>query len=149
MQVILREDIPQLGDAGAIVRVRDGYARNFLIPKGFAVRADGSNMRMLDHEQRVVSARQVRLKSGAEQVGVQIRALTLVFQREAGDEGKLFGSVTNSDIAAALAEKGVTVDRRRIRLPEAIKHVGEFLAEIKLHAEVLVPVKIRVDAVIP
>lgn len=147
MQVILRDDVPTLGNAGEIVTVRDGYARNYLIPKKLAVKADATNLKMLEHERRVVAARQAVLKKEADTVAAKIRTLTVVFRREAGEEGKLFGSVTAHDILAGLADQGVAIDRRRLRLQEPIKAAGEYAVEIRLHAEVHVAVRVMVEAV--
>ncbi len=147
MQVILRDDVPALGNAGEIVNVRDGYARNYLLPKKIAVKADATNLKMLEHERRAVASRQAVLKKEAETLAAKIRKTELLFQRESGEEGKLFGSVTAHDILDALAEKDVTVDRRRLRLQEPIKAVGEFEIEVRLHAEVQATVRVRVEAI--
>ncbi len=147
MQVILRDDVPALGNAGEMVNVRDGYARNYLLPKKLAVQADAKNIKMLEHERRVVTIRQAALKKDAEVLAEKIRKIELVFQHEAGEEGKLFGSVTAHDVLAALLEKGITIDRRRLRLQEPIKAVGEYAVEMRLHAEVQVAVRVKVQAI--
>lgn len=136
MQIILKDDVLGLGDAGAVVTVRDGYARNFLLPRKLAIVADKGNLNELEHHKRVVAARQTKLKGDAQQHAKQLDGLTLTFTRMTGEDGKLFGSVTTSDIAEALTEKKITVDRRRIRLGEPLKTLGEFPVEIKLHSEV-------------
>lgn len=144
MQVILREDVPSLGDAGAVVKVRSGYARNYLLPQRLAVVADANNVKKLEHEQRVVAAQQAKVKAEKESIAKTIKGVTLTFEREAGEDGRLFGSVTNQDVAAALKAQDIEVDRRRIKMADAIKALGEYSAEIRLHAEVTAACKIVV-----
>lgn len=147
MQVILRDDVPSLGNAGEVVDVRDGYARNYLLPKKIAIKADASNLKMLGHERRIVAARQAVLKKEADLFAEKIRQTELVFQHEAGEEGKLFGSVTAHNIIDALASRGIVLDRRRLRLQEPIKAVGKYTVDVRLHADVQVAVRIRVEAI--
>ncbi|MBI4237919.1 MAG: 50S ribosomal protein L9 [Deltaproteobacteria bacterium] len=146
MEVILRDEVYNLGKPGEIVKVRDGYARNYLLPRKLAVLADTKNMRMLEHERRQISTKQSQLKQAAEAVAKQLLSLSLAFSREVGEEGKLFGSVTAHDIGELIAKLGVTIDRRKIRLQEPIKTVGEYSFEVRLHAEVHVPLTVRVEA---
>jgi large subunit ribosomal protein L9 len=145
MQIILRDDVAALGNAGDVVKVKAGYARNYLIPQGLAVFADSRNVKQLEHERRVAHAKQAKAKGDAQARAQKILAESLTFHREAGEEGKLFGSVTSQDIAAALDEKGLTVDRRRIRLQEPIKVVGDYAVPIRLHAEVEIDVAVSVQ----
>jgi large subunit ribosomal protein L9 len=132
MEVILREDVPHLGLIGDIVKVRPGYARNYLLPRGLATVADKRNLRALEHERRVVEEKRRRVHSAAEQLAKRLAAARIVITARAGEEGKLFGSVTNIDIERALDQQGLAVDRRRIRLDEPIKMLGEHRVEIGL-----------------
>jgi large subunit ribosomal protein L9 len=144
MKVILNDHIPNLGDRGTVCEVKSGYARNFLIPKGLAYEATSSNMERFKHEQRQWEEVQVKEKSVAEGLASQFAGLELSFIRRAGDEDTLYGSVTASDIADALAERGIEIDRRKIQLEQHIKRLGTFTAEIHLHREVRVPITLRV-----
>lgn len=132
MEVILREDVPHLGTIGDIVKVRPGYARNYLLPRGLATVADKRNTRALEHERRLVDERRRRALSAAEVLAKKIAAARIVITARAGEEGKLFGSVTNIDIERALAEQGLTVERRRIRLDEPIKTLGDHMVPVTL-----------------
>jgi large subunit ribosomal protein L9 len=132
MEVILKEDVPKLGSIGDVVRVKPGYARNFLLPRGLAVVADRRNLRALEHEKRVAAEKREREQRKAETLAKQIAALVLTISAKAGEEGKLFGSVTNIDLEKALQEKGFSVDRRRIRLDEPIKQLGDYTVDIQL-----------------
>lgn len=132
MEVILREDVPHLGTIGEIVKVRPGYARNYLLPRGLAAVADKRNLRALEHQRRLAEERRRRALSTAEVLAQRVAAARIVIAARAGDEGKLFGSVTNIDIERALSENGLTVERRRIRLDEPIKTLGEHRVTITL-----------------
>ena len=146
IELILTEDIGKLGHAGDIVRVKPGYARNYLIPQGKALLATRGRVRELEHKKRVIEDR-VRKEVGAhEAVARRLDETQLEFQVQSGEEGKLFGSVTSSDIAQRLEEQGVTVDRRRIELRDPIKQLGEYEVSIRLHREVTGRVKVRVVA---
>jgi len=136
MEVILREDVPHLGTIGEIVKVRDGYARNYLLPRGLATVADKRNLRALEHERRLVEEKKRRALSAAEALVKQLAGTRVVINARAGDEGKLFGSVTNIDIERALADQGLTVERRRIRLEEPIKALGDYTVPVTLTAGV-------------
>lgn len=146
MQVILKDDVPSLGDAGTVVKVRDGYARNYLLPQKLAVLADPSNLKQLAHEQKVVAAQQSKLKGEAQRFAQRLAKAELRFQRDVGEEGKLFGSVTAQDIVDALAKQDLLIERRRIRLGAPLKALGQFPIEIKLHAAVTVPLTITVES---
>ena len=132
MEVILREDVPHLGTIGDIVKVRPGYARNYLLPRGLAAVADKRNLRALEHERRLVDEKRRRALSAAQTLATQLAAARIVINARAGEEGKLFGSVTNIDIERALAEQGLAVERRRIRLEEPIKTLGEHKVTVTL-----------------
>ncbi|MBI3181583.1 MAG: 50S ribosomal protein L9 [Myxococcales bacterium] len=144
MKLILREDVENLGKSGEIVTVRDGYGRNYLLPRHLAVLANEQNVRQLEHEKAVIAARQAKLKGSAEQQARSLSGLEVAIARKVGEQAKLFGSVTALDIAEALAAKGQKVDRRHIHLPEPIKSVGTFDVEVRLHHEVSASVKVQV-----
>lgn len=146
MEVILQEDIPNLGKAGEVVQVRDGYARNFLLPRKKAVAADPSNLQMLAHQRRQATARQAKLHAAAEAVAQQLATIRVAFAREAGPEGKLFGAVTAIDIAEGLQAQAIAIDRRQIKLTEPLKHVGEYPVEVRIHADVMATVTVTVSA---
>ena len=146
MKVILREDVANLGKAGELANVRDGYGRNFLIPYGKAVLASEKNVRQLEHDKRVIFQRQAKLKASAEAVAAKLGALQVTVKRKVGDQEKLFGSVTNKDIADELARLGAEVDRHAIELSEPIKALGTFEVPVKLVAGVAATVKVWVVA---
>ncbi|PIR26798.1 MAG: 50S ribosomal protein L9 [Deltaproteobacteria bacterium CG_4_10_14_0_2_um_filter_43_8] len=145
MQVILQEEISSLGKAGEIVNVKEGYARNFLIPQKKAVVADAKNMKMLEHQRKIISAKQAKLKAEAEKLAVELNKLKLVFEKEVGEEGKLFGSITSKDIAELVKEKGFEIDRRKLQLKDPIREIGDCEVPLKLHAEVTAMLKVSVE----
>jgi large subunit ribosomal protein L9 len=147
MQVILREDVENLGNSGELVTVKDGYARNFLIPRGLAVRATPRNVRRLDHEKRVISQRDSKRQKDAQSLKDRIEALSLTIAKHTGEEEKLFGSVTNRDIAEALKEEsGLEIDRKSIHLDQAIKSLGVYSVNVKLTRDVVATLKLWVVA---
>jgi large subunit ribosomal protein L9 len=148
MEVILREDVPHLGTIGDIVKVRPGYARNYLLPRGLAAIADKRNLGALEHERRLVEEKRRRALTTAETLAQKLAAARIVITARAGDEGKLFGSVTNIDIERVLSEQGLPVDRRRIRLDEPIKTLGEHKVPITLTAGVPCEVTVTVVAIV-
>ncbi|HJZ86308.1 MAG TPA: 50S ribosomal protein L9 [Polyangia bacterium] len=144
MQVILREDVKNLGRSGEVVNVKPGYGRNYLIPKGLAVVATPKNVARLEHEKRVISARASKLSKDAQSLAERIEAVTVNIARAVGEEDKLFGSVTGRDIAEALAESGVQVDHRKIHLSDPIKTLGLHEVPVRLGGEVHAKVKVWV-----
>jgi large subunit ribosomal protein L9 len=146
MEVILREDVPNLGTVGDLVKVKPGYARNYLLPRGLAVVADRRNVRELEHQKRLVGDKRERDRRQAETFAQKLTQLRLTLTARAGEEGKLFGSVTNIDIEKALAEHGFTIERRRIRLEEPIRSIGEHLVPIHLGVGVDAHVTVVVEA---
>jgi large subunit ribosomal protein L9 len=144
MQVILQEDVSSLGRAGEIVTVRDGYGRNFLLPKKKAVLADPKNVKELEHQKRAVASKQIKAKKAAEELAVKFSSVSLTIARDAGEEDKLFGSVTVKDIAEALRNEGYTIDRYAIELKTPIKQIGIFEVPVRLHSEVTATVKVWV-----
>jgi len=146
MKVILREDIENLGRAGDIVKVADGYGRNYLIPKRLAVQADVRNVRALEHDRRVIEARTKKTRKSAEELGAKLSTLSLTIPAKAGEEGKLFGAVTSRDIAEALDSAGVTVDRKLVLLAEPIKQVGEYKVKVKAGTDIAPEISVSVVA---
>jgi len=144
MQVILQEDVHNLGNAGDIVIVRDGYGRNFLLPKKKAIAADPKNVKQLEHNKRVVAAKQQKVKHKAEELAEKMKELSITIAREAGEEDKLFGAVTSRDICDALRNEGYVLDRHDIHLEAPIKQIGIFDINIRLHAGVTGVVKVWV-----
>jgi large subunit ribosomal protein L9 len=146
MQVILREDIDKLGKIGDMVKVKDGYGRNYLLPLKKAIEATPKNVNAMEHARKMVSDRLRKLKKEATADADRIKGLAVTIKAKAGEEGKLFGSVTSMDIAAAMQAQGVTIDKRKIVLDEPIKRLGEFSVPVKLHTDVAVDLKVTVVA---
>lgn len=146
MKLILREDVYNLGKSGELVNVKDGYARNFLLPRNLGMLASVANVRQLEHEKQVIEARQKKLKGAAQEQGKKLEGATVKISRKVGDQDKLFGSVTALDIAEVLAAQGLKIDRRLIHLPEPIKAAGEFHVEVRLHRDVVAKIKVEVLA---
>ena len=146
IEVILREDIKTLGRAGEMVRVKPGYARNYLLPQGLAYEATEGNKKRIAAETRVRAARNQAEQAEAERAAATLREVTLTLSGKAGEEGKLFGSITSQDIADALAQQGHTVDRRRIELEHPIKTTGSHTVTVRLHPEVHADVRVSVVA---
>ena len=144
MKLILREDVYNLGKSGEVVSVKDGYARNYLLPRNLAMLASAANVRQLEHEKQVIELRQQKLKGTAEEQAKKIGAVEIKITRKVGDQDKLFGSVTALDIAEGLAKSGHKIDRRLIHLPEPIKTVGQFEVELRLHRDVVTKIKVEV-----
>ena len=144
MKVILREDVEKLGKAGEIVKVADGYGRNFLIPKQLAVPADVRNVRTLEHDKRVIEARAKKARKTAESLAEKIAAVSLTLPARAGEEGKLFGAITSRDIALALEKAGVPVDRKLVQLAEPIKQLGDYRVKVRLGAEIVPEISVSV-----
>jgi len=146
VKVILREDIPRLGDAGEVVDVRPGFARNFLLPQGKAILATESSVKALEHHQRVIGEKVTRERKTLEAEKTRIEAIALEIAVQVGEEGKLFGSVTAAQIAELLAEKGVSIDRRKLELAEPIKEAGDHRVPLRLHRELVAQVRLTVKA---
>jgi large subunit ribosomal protein L9 len=144
--LILREDVPSLGDAGDLVRVKVGYARNYLLPQGKAVLATESKIKELEHNQRVVADKLAKDLKDLEALRDRLQALDLEVVAKAGEEGKLFGSVTSAQVADLLTEKGFEIDRRKIALSEHIKEVGEHKVPVRLRKEVVAELTLKVSA---
>jgi large subunit ribosomal protein L9 len=143
-RVLLREDVDNLGARGDIVRVKAGYARNYLLPRKMAVQATAGNVKQIEAERGALMKREARERGTAEQQAELVRKLSLNFTRKVGEHGILYGSVTSMDIAEALREQGYEIDRRRIQLREPIKETGDFTVNVRLHREVVVEVPVKV-----
>jgi large subunit ribosomal protein L9 len=146
IEVILREDIKTLGRAGEMVRVKPGYARNYLLPQGLAYEATEGNKKRVAAESRVRTARSQAERADAEQLAITLGAVALTLSGKAGEEGKLFGSITSQDIADALAREGHPVDKRKIELEHPIKTTGSHTVRIRLHPEVYAELRVSVTA---
>ena len=146
MEVILKEDFPSLGYVGDRVSVRGGFARNFLIPRGIAVEGSKRNTRVLNHLLTAINAKRVKLRGQAQEFATKLEKLTVEFTLKLGKGGKSFGSITARDIIADLEKQGVVLDRRQVRLLEVVKGAGEYMAEVKLHSEVIAKVPFVVKA---
>jgi large subunit ribosomal protein L9 len=143
-QVLLRDDIENLGARGEIVRVKAGYARNYLLPRNLAVEATVNNVRQIEGERTALAKREAKERSSAELQADQLRKLTLKFERKVGEAGVLYGSVTSMDIAHALKEQGYEIDRRKIVLREPIKRFGNYAVPMRLHRDVVVELPVKV-----
>lgn len=146
LQVILSEEVHNLGHPGDVVRVRAGYARNYLLPRKLAVEANARNLREFEHQKRIAMLKREALKSQAMSLKDRIEALTITLSARTGEEGKLFGSITNIDLERALHEKGFAIERRRIGLHEPIKQLGDFTVAVRLQPEVEATLKFTVVA---
>jgi large subunit ribosomal protein L9 len=146
VQVILREDVAKLGDAGDLVSVKPGYARNYLVPQGKAMLATAQRVNEVEHQKRVISEKLAKELGDLEAVKAKLNGISLEFEAQAGDEGKLFGSVTSQNLAEQLAEKGLDVDRRKIVLDEPIKTVGTHTVAIRLRNDVVAEFTVNVKA---
>ncbi len=144
MEVILREFVDKLGKRGEIVKVSDGYARNYLLPRKLALPATEGNKKHVERERKIVETREAEEKSQAEAIAARLAAIDITIARRVGDTEQLYGSVTAADITEFLKGRGFDVDRRKLILPEAIKSIGEHDVPLKLHREVTVPLKVRV-----
>lgn len=146
MKVILREDVYKLGKSGDLITVRDGYARNYLLPRNLAMLANEANVRQLAHEKAVIELHQQKLKGAAVELGKKFEGAAVVIKRKVGEQDKLYGSVTALDVAEALAGTGLKVERRTIHLPEPIRATGTFEVELRLHRDVTAKVQVTVEA---
>ncbi len=144
MEVILRADVPKLGHRGEVVKVADGYARNYLLPRKLAVAATPGNKKVVEQEKAAAVRREVTERGEAEQLAAQLAQVTVTIARKVGESDHLFGSVTSLDIAEALEAKGYHVDRRKIQLEEPLKNLGEYAVPLRLHREVSANLRVQV-----
>ena len=145
-KVLLREDVDDLGARGEIVRVRAGYARNYLLPRKLALAVNENNKRQIEREKKLAEARDMEEKSAAEAVASRITALDIEIARRVGENDTLYGSVTSQDIAQALKDKGFEIDKRKIVLAEPLKALGETTVPVKIHRDVTAQVRVKVVA---
>jgi large subunit ribosomal protein L9 len=144
MKVILKSDVKDLGNIGEVVNVKDGFARNFLVPKGLAVEASTKNVKVFEHEKKKIQEMARKVKAGAAGLAERISAAKITIKAKAGEEDRLFGSVTSMDIADALKAEGIEIDKKKIQLDEPIKRVGEYTVAIKLHSDVSAQLNVQV-----
>ena len=144
MEVILREHVDNLGKRGEIVKVADGFARNYLLPRKLALPATDGNRKHVERERKIMETREAQEKAGAEAIATRLGTVDIAIARRVGDTEQLYGSVTAADIVDYLKSKGFDVDRRKLILPEPLKALGEFDVPLKLHREVTVPLKVKV-----
>ena len=146
LQVILKQDVDKLGTAGELVRVKPGYARNFLLPRGLAVVATGANIAQIEHERRIALALAEKQRKIAQGSAAQLEGLSVEIPMQVGEGDRLFGSVTSRDVAAALQSRGIDIDRKKLQLPDTIKTVGDYDITVKLGHDVTATFKLRVTA---
>ncbi len=144
MKLILREDVENLGKSGEVVEVAGGYGRNYLLPRGLAVKASMKNLKEQEHQKRLIQVRMDKQKKEAEELAGSLDAVSCTIVRKTGEEEKLYGSVTSRDIEEALKEEGVSIDRKRILLEEPIKKLGTYAVPVKLHTDVTGTIKVWV-----
>jgi large subunit ribosomal protein L9 len=145
MEVILKEDVAKLGSRGDVVRVAEGYGRNYLLPRKLAIEASASNKAVIEQMKAAAVRRSAKEKAQAEELSKQFDGLSVNFKRRSGEHDQLFGSVTSGDVAEALEKKGFNVDRRKIQLHEPLKTLGEFTVPIKLHKDVTTHLKVLIE----
>jgi large subunit ribosomal protein L9 len=144
MEVILKEDVANVGKIGEVVRVRDGYARNYLLPRGLVLVANKKNLKTFEHQKKIVADQKQKIVRQAQTVSDQLATVAVVIPMKVGEEGRLFGSVTTMQIEKALKARGVNVERRKIHLNEPIKMAGDYEVPVQLSADVTVPLKVSV-----
>jgi large subunit ribosomal protein L9 len=145
MEVILKEDVVKLGSRGDVVKVAEGYGRNFLLPRKLAIEASAGNKKVIEQMRAAAVRRSAKEKAQAEELSKQFDGLSVSFQRRSGEHDQLFGSVTSGDIADSLVKKGFNIDRRKIQLHEPLKTVGEFTIPVKLHKDVTAHLKVVIE----
>lgn len=143
-KILLREDVDDLGARGEIVRVRAGYARNYLLPRNLAVEATAGNVKGIEQERAALLKKEAKERATAEAQSQQMGSLVLEFKRKAGEQGALYGSVTSMDVAEALKERGYEFDRHRIHMREPLKRLGEYTVPVRLHREVTIDLQVKV-----
>jgi large subunit ribosomal protein L9 len=145
MEVILKEDVAKLGSRGDVVKVAEGYGRNFLLPRKLAIKATAGNKAVIEQMKAAAVRRSAKEKAQAEELAKQFDGLSVEFKRRSGEHDQLFGSVTSGDIAEALEKKGFSVDRRKVQLHEPLRTLGEFTVPIKLHKDVTTHLKVLIE----
>ena len=145
MEVILKEDVPKLGHRGDVVKVAEGYGRNYLLPRKLAIEATQGNKAVIEQMKQAAVRRSAVEKADAETLSRQLEGVSINFQRKAGDKDQLFGSVTSGDVADALTHKGFNIDRRKIQLHDPLKNLGEFDVPVRLHRDVTSRIKVIIE----
>ncbi len=145
MEVILKEDVAKLGSRGDVVKVAEGYGRNFLLPRKLAIEASSGNKKVIEQMRAASVRRSAKEKTQAEELSRQFDGLSVSFQRKSGENDQLFGSVTSGDLADALEKKGFNIDRRKIQVHEPLKTLGEFMVPVKLHKDVTAHLKVVIE----
>jgi len=145
MEVILKEDVVKLGSRGDVVKVAEGYGRNFLLPRKLAIEASSGNKKVIEQMRAASLRRSAKEKVQAEELSKQFDGLSVSFQRKSAESDQLFGSVTSGDIAEGLERKGFNIDRRKIQLHEPLKTLGEFMVPVKLHKDVTAHLKVVIE----
>jgi large subunit ribosomal protein L9 len=146
MEVILREHVDNVGKRGEIVKVADGFARNYLLPRKLALPVTPGNLKHIERERAKFDAREAEERQGAQAVATKLEGIVVLISRKVGETEALYGSVTSADIATSLASQGLEIDKRKIQLHEPIKRLGEYEVPIKLHRDVVAPIKVKVVA---
>jgi large subunit ribosomal protein L9 len=144
MEVILRDHVENLGRRGDVVKVADGYARNYLLPRKLALPATEANRKVVERQRKIADLKEAEERSGAEALAARLTALEIVLSRRVGEQEHLYGSVTSADIAEVLAEKGFEIDKRKISLADPLKSIGEFTVPVKLHRDVVAQLRVKV-----
>lgn len=144
MKVLLKNDVPKIGRKGELLEVKEGYARNFLIPNGLAVEATGGTIKQYEEDKKAQERRKTKEKEDAQALAAKIKGTTLILRHKAGEEGRLFGSITSAEVAEALHQKGFQIDKKQIVLDEPIRLVGSHEVKIKLHTEVTASLHVEV-----
>jgi len=147
MKVLLKQDVAKIGKKGQILDVKEGYARNFLIPGGLAVEASGGAMKQIEEEKKASDRHKMKEKEEAQELAKKIEGLSILLKHKAGDEGRLFGSITSAELAEALKQKNFPIDKKKIVLDEPIRLVGDYEVKVKLHPEVAAHLKLRVEKI--
>ena len=144
MEVILRDHVENLGRRGDVVKVADGYARNYLLPRKLALPATDANRKVVERQRKIADVKEAEERSGAEALAARLAAVEIVLSRRVGEQEHLYGSVTSADIADVLAEKGFEIDKRKISLADPLKAIGEFTVPVKLHRDVVAQLRVKV-----
>ena len=145
MRVLLKQDVPKIGKKGELLDVKEGYARNFLIPNGLAVEASGGAVKQVEEEKKALDRRKAKEKEEAQALAKRIESVSILLKHKAGEEGRLFGSITSSEVADALKQKGFDLEKKKIVLDEPIRLVGDYSIKIKLHHDVAASLSVRVE----
>ncbi len=147
MKVLLKQDVAKIGKKGELLEVKEGYARNFLIPNGLAVEASGGALKQIEEEKKAQDRKKAKEKDEAQVLGKKIEGLSIQIKHKAGEEGRLFGSITSAEISESLKQKGFDIDKKKIVLDEPIRLVGDYTVKIKLHHDVTASLPVRVERI--